>query len=314
LENPESGIIVTANSVPDYGISQGEFLGYWQHPDRYNRIHELLAQKEKWSLEELKTVQTDETVHLYASRRDQLISLIDQDKLKPQINEILKQFSHWQGNADKNSAGGALYYTWTHYLIKELVLDEMGEELYKKLGKAADYMFFLDKILINKKSLWWDNVQTKDKSESSDEIALIALEAAIAHLTEVSGKNYSDWKWGDIHRLTFEHPAGRKWPLNYLFNLGPYPIGGGTSLINNTAWSRSDLTFDTKVGASARRLVDFSNPRESFGVLPTGNSGHRWSQFHQADKEFHLANKYRAQIMDFDKVGQDLKLTLQPGD
>ena len=185
LENPKSGIIVTANSVPDYGITQGEFLGYWQHPDRYNRIHELLASKEKWNLEDLKMVQTDEFVHHHAWRRDQLIKLVQKKANDPRVKNLLDKFSTWDGSADKNSAGGALYFVWTHYLIRELISDEMGHELYSKLGKAADYMFFLDKILVNDKSLWWDDVTTTDHVETAAEISYRALELAISHQEKV---------------------------------------------------------------------------------------------------------------------------------
>jgi penicillin amidase len=47
------------------------------------------------------------------------------------------------------------------------------------------------------------------------------------------GNNVDNWEWGKVHTLEFVHPLGKQWPLNLIFNVGPFPIGGGRNQISN---------------------------------------------------------------------------------
>lgn len=53
-----------------------------------------------------------------------------------------------------------------------------------------------------------------------------SIKKAIQHLKNKFGKDISKWKWGNIHTITFKHFLGSKKPLNYIFNVGPFPNEG----------------------------------------------------------------------------------------
>ena len=100
-----------------------------------------------------------------------------------------------------------------------------------------------------------------------------------------------------MHQLTFEHLLGKVKPLNYLFNKGPYPMGGGYSIVNNTASARGDELFNVVHGPSTRRIVDFMNPSKSWGILPIGNSGNIFDKHSHSQIDLYVSGKFRRQLM-----------------
>ena len=58
-----------------------------------------------------------------------------------------------------------------------------------------------------------------------------------------------------------------------LFNRGPYPVGGGSSVANATGWDIGE-SFETVTVPSMRMVVDLSDFDESRWNHLTGTSGH----------------------------------------
>ncbi|MDC1175009.1 penicillin acylase family protein [Bacteriovoracaceae bacterium] len=104
------------------------------------------------------------------------------------------------------------------------------------------------------------------------------------------------WKWGNLHQVEFEHPLGKAKPLNLIFNIGPFPAGGGFFQIDNMTSARYKDDFAVKLGPSTRRLIDMANPRESLGILPTGNSGNLFSRHYSDQVQMFLNGAYRGQL------------------
>ena len=71
------------------------------------------------------------------------------------------------------------------------------------------------------------------------------IRAAIAETVSDFANRFSkkDVAWGELHQVTFEHLMGKVWPLNLIFNRGPFPIDGGYSIVNNLASARADESF-----------------------------------------------------------------------
>ncbi|BCB89246.1 hypothetical protein Psuf_065590 [Phytohabitans suffuscus] len=62
-------------------------------------------------------------------------------------------------------------------------------------------------------------------------------------------------------------------PVEWLFNRGPVPVGGGSGLVNATGWS-SDVGYEVNSVPSMRMIVDMSNLDGSRWVQLSGASGH----------------------------------------
>ncbi len=308
--NPKSGVIVTANYRPEYN-GPLPLEGYWQPGERFERIYDLLKVKEKWSLNEMKEIQNDQFVVTGSKMRDVLLK-----EVIPHTQEernIIALFKEWKGESHTDSFGSSLYHMWTHHLGKLAFHDELGETRYVAYNKVADFWNFFKTFIFDEDSILWDNKKTKIK-ESRNDIVNESFRVAISRLKSRLGEDYRGWRWGDLHTLEFQHPLGKVKPLNMIFNLGPYPVGGGYFQVDNMSTARYEDSFNVKLGASVRRLIDFKDPAHSLGVLPTGNVGHFNSPFYKDQVELFINGQYRDQWLDMDAVvkAPHTILTLKP--
>ena len=65
--------------------------------------------------------------------------------------------------------------------------------------------------------------------------------------------------------------------IESLFNRGPFPTGGGASIVNATSWSVQD-GYETRWLPSMRMIVDLGNLENSLTVHTTGQSGHAYHE------------------------------------
>jgi penicillin amidase len=65
--------------------------------------------------------------------------------------------------------------------------------------------------------------------------------------------------------------------IENLFNRGPYPTGGGKSIVNATGWSTIDGYFVNWL-PSMRMIVDLGDLNNSVTVHTTGQSGHAYNE------------------------------------
>ena len=102
--------------------------------------------------------------------------------------------------------------------------------------------------------------------------------------------------------MEFEHPLGKVKPLNYFFNLGPYPVAGGYMVPNAYRHKLCTGAFAVTGGASTRRLIDFKNVEDSVGILPTGNSGVPFSKDYGDQVQMYLKGEFRPQLIQWERI------------
>lgn len=313
LYNPENGVIVSANYRHQYD-GKIPWVGLWQPKNRYMRISSLLNQKEKWSTEELKKVQTEQHITFY---KDIVNHILKNTTAKSEVHKkAIKAFKDWDGSSSVTDIGPSIYYTFYQILPQEALLDDLGKERLKIFTDGAGASHFFSRMELTAFASFWDDKETKDKKETQADILQRTFDKSVDFLVEhFDSKNPKDWKWGKLHTVTFNHPIGKFFPLNKIFNVGPFPAGGGITQINNMGHGAAlGLSMDVTYGPSTRRLVDFSDTSLSYGILPTGNSGHPTSKHYNDQVEMFLNNKYRDQIMNMDEVKKrkHTKLSLLP--
>ena len=304
-ENPKEGIIITANSRPP-GVPEN-IRGDWQSPNRLNTLVQLLSQKEKWSAEELKKIQTAN----FSSQSQVLLGFLQKDlKLsdmeKSSYRDALNALNEWNFHSEVDSVGASIYHQWNNEVLDILLADWTEQEKSTYLNLPYAWVFY-ERVLQNENSPWW-----KEKSRS--EAVTEAFRNTMSKLTEMTGANSNNWRWGNIHKIEYIHPLGRRAPFSFVFNLGPYPIPGAYNEINNNKSRLLGRDFKVVAGPSTRRIVDFANVKESYGILPLGNSGHILSPFYKDQKDMFIKGEYRAQLMDENAIAQEKthELTLKP--
>lgn len=295
-ENPVSGVIVSANNRPE-GYPK-EMRGDWQPDDRYQTIFKILMQKNKWSPEEIMEIQT---LNMNFENKEIIKILLEElegssrTKSYQKSLEIIKK---WDLISEEDSLGSTIFYSWMRNLLKELLVDLSKTEK-EIFAKTPNGHIFLKRLLRDKKSIWWNRFNRKD-------IIANSFYKTVDELKKNKGKDEKKWQWGKIHTIAFSHPLGAIKPLNLLFNLGPYPIGGANQEVNNQKSSNLEGDFLVTAGPSTRRIIDFAHPEKSWGILPMGNSGHRFSPFYSDQVKMFLAGKYREQFLNLDQKSPEI--------
>ena len=297
-ENPESGIIVSANFRP-FGFPANQ-RGDWQPDDRFNTIYTLLTKKEKWSIEETKELQT---LSLNLDNKAMLTELLFDLKHHPINQEYIEEISKWDFVSDKDSKAALIFYTFQNLVAKKLLSDLSADE-FETFAKISTSYNFLKRVILDRTSPWW-------KKYDRQKLVNEAFDQTIAILQNKFGKNSENWSWGKAHTLEYVHPIGKIWPLNYIFNLGPYPISGASQDINNQKSDSLKDTFLVKAGPSTRRIINMGEVEKAQGILPIGESGHLLSPFYKNQVEDYLNAKYRPMYINRNDIEQNLSYRLK---
>ncbi len=311
--NPEEGFLATANNrVADenypYFISN-----YYEPVDRITRIRQLLSATEKLSVADVKQMQQDVYNVLASELTPKMIRALAEKTSRDDLQKVRELLSQWNYKMEADSVGACLFEMTLIHMLQNIFKDELGDELYRKYLETSVYPIRALRMVVRKEaSAWIDDINTSE-TETLEDIIVKSIEQTIRKLKAEFGNDAVRWIWGSVHPLTFEHPLGKKKPLNYLFNIGPFPVGGSHLTINMRHYPY-DNPYNTDAGVSYRMIVDFADMRVAHHVLPTGESGQLGSAHYQDQLNLYLDGKYHPAWLersDIEKHDRG-KLTLKP--
>ncbi|MGQ9710524.1 MAG: penicillin acylase family protein [Anaerolineae bacterium] len=269
--NPPEGYIVTANNAvvgPDYPylltVDWSDRTG-----QRAQRITELIEELTPISVEDMQQIQGD---NLPVWTREVLpyVTAALADYHDPRPLELLR---NWDGRATRDSAAAAIFEAFRLHLVERTFRDDLGESLLRQAKSSV--LYALESIVKDPQSPWFDDRQTPQR-ETRDEIFRLALEDAVAELTEQLGPNMEKWRWGDLHTATFKNQAlgqsGIAW-IERIFNRGPVATDGTAGAVNNTGYNLN-APYTVRSGPSYRQIVDVEDWSRSLSINTTGQSGH----------------------------------------
>jgi penicillin amidase len=166
----------------------------------------------------------------------------------------------------------------------------------------------------SKNSPWWDDIATKKKKETRSEIVSKSFAEAITALEKQLGSSPSDWKWQKVHTVEYQHPIGKLAILRPFFNVGPFDVAGSNEVINNQFFDfTEDGFYKVKGGPSSRRVIDFFDIENSWGILPTGQSGNPFSTHYNDQAELYNTGKFRKMKLNKKEIIQSsTKLVFYP--
>lgn len=302
LFNPKDNYIATANNktIENYKY---HISNIWEPPSRIQRITELINSKQKLSVNDYEKMQMD-FVSPYA--KDVTKFIIDAFKnmkiTDKNLQITLQLFENWNYEMDKYSQLPTIYVMFLDKLLKNILLDELGENLFYEYCFIANVPYrLITKMLKENNSGFFDNKNTSN-IEMRDEIIRKSLSDALDELEKNFGDNIADWQWGNLHKVTFNHFfSGENKMVDKTINIGPFPIGGDGTTIFNTEYPFYSLKnekqnlenkFKNVLGPSMRFIYDFSNENECLFILPTGESGHPLSPHYKDMTNLWFNGKY----------------------
>jgi penicillin amidase len=203
--------------------------------------------------------------------------------------------------------------------LKDLLTDELGDLFDQSISKTGDFTivmgdYYIYRILKTGPDEWVDDINTPQK-ENLDDIILKSFKDCVSSITEQYGADQANWKWGDIHKITIEHPLGQVKLLDRIFNLnsGTYGVGGSNHTVSPYTYKEG---FKVYHGASERHIFNTANWDESLTVIPTGASGIPASEFYLSQTRTYLEGKFYKDAFSDEAVKKAAKYTLKlkPGE
>lgn len=287
--NPENGYVSSANNktVSDeypYYISSDFELPY-----RINRIRQMLEEKKVLGIEDFKRMILDQHSDYAALLTPFILKLKDREKeLSSAEVTALNSLSGWDYDMSAGLVAPALFDFFRISFMKNLLADELGDLYNSIYYLAGDYYIY--RILKTGPDEWVDNINTPQK-ETLDDIILTSFRDCISSLSQQFGEDQNNWKWGEIHKITIEHPLGSVKLLNRIFRLNSdtYSIGGSFHTVSPYTYGKG---FKVNHGASERHIFNTANWDESYTVIPTGESGIPGSEFYLSQTKAYLEGKF----------------------
>ncbi|MFQ3182796.1 MAG: penicillin amidase [Polaribacter sp.] len=278
--NPESNYVYSANNQPD-SIANMLYPGYYLFEDRAKRIVDLVAPKNDWTTQDVAKMLLDVTSITAPKVAKNLIKSLDKNTFSPSEKTVLHILENWKGNFDKNEIAPVIYSRFIYEFQKNTFADEMGKGFHQFVNTP-----FVEKVLpvqaARVQSVWWDNISTKDKVETKQEIVTMSFKKAFSFLENQLGANVAAWKWERVISVEHEHAVGEVAVLRKYFNVGPFVTDGGDQVLNNQIYDiDSTGYYNVIAGPSTRRIVDFSDVENSLAILPTGQSGRIFSEHYK---------------------------------
>lgn len=308
-KNPESGVIISANERPS---RQKGFMtpGYYNLPSRADRLHQLLENNEQIDISMLQQVQLD-VHHPYV--QEALNNKLDvaSDELFTEYEGLKEKLQEWDGIYDQESIAATVFTEWQYQIITTAFKDEIGDELFAllKQTRRIDYGYFA--LMNQPNSPWWNNASSSELS-GMENVVNHSLRETFSVLSQRYGGDWQRWRWENVHQLTVKHALSTAPVIGKWFDVGPVPVPGSHETVNNLSQRLGTGEQPVSYGPSTRRLIDFSNPAESLGILPTGQSGNPFDKHYDDQFPLYTQGEYRAQRLNLTPEQVKHRLIMKP--
>ncbi len=256
--NPERGFTGTANSMnlpDDYPIDDYRAGFEWAAGWRYERLWQVLENQAAHSLDDSDALQRD-----YIS----LLALAVIQRIPTNIaTPAAALLRDWDGDLSADSAAGTLYAIWYYRHLRPML---------------AQVLLPDDPALVA--PLGSPGVLRLMGEERAIEAIVTSLILAYAETVHALGDDPAQWRWGDLHRIQFEHPLLQLADVGLAAQMTypAYPRGGSGNTTNNTGFNPNDLLV--RAGASYRQVIDVGNWDASRMTNAPGQSGDPRSPFY----------------------------------
>jgi penicillin amidase len=311
LYNPPKHYIASANNKMTDRVFPYHVSNLWEPPSRIQRIDEMLRKQEKFAADDFRHMQADYFSHFAEETTPYILHAYDSVAAPDaDVQTALSYFRNWHFRFSGDDVPTTLFHVFFTHLLRNVFMDKMGEAMFRKYIFVANIPYrVVPSLLRNPSSDWFDDTSTP-QIETRDVIIRKSLAGAIEELKASPGGEMKTWQWGLIHTITFRHPLGAQPPLGSVFNIGPFPIGGSGTTVNNGEYYLAD-PYQVTLGPSTRQIVDFSDLDGALSVIPTGQSGQPMHEHYSDQTALWLSGEYHTMPLDSALVNRAALHTLR---
>ncbi|MEK7487161.1 MAG: penicillin acylase family protein [Planctomycetota bacterium] len=273
LENPDSGILVTANQKIEDEHYPYYISHFYEPAFRANRIYSRLQEHNDWTPEQIERVFLD--VHCLQAEQFLQRHLACLSRSTDFEEQAIRYLKEWDFKMTAESIGASLFNVWYLKALKLFLEPLLGTTLFGFYVEILHQAVTPFETILSGTTLFASQEEVRLKLQES-------FKQSLQELQKMLGPEIDQWKWGKIHRLPLEHLFGSNPLLGPRLNIGPIPGAGGSMTVNNGTFSLAK-PFTQLLGASCRFLADLSQLDHSGFSLPGGQSGH-WNSPHYQDQ------------------------------
>jgi len=311
--NPKWNYVYSANNQP--GKIEGRlYPGYYLSEDRAKRIVDLLEPKNDFTKKDMEVMIND----VQSSVIPDLIPIIIKDLSKVNLSDNEKKaiqiLEKWKGDFRGNEIAPTIYTKFLWVFIENTFVDELGTEGLDQFLATHIYKRQIAKQINSGKSVWWDDITTKNIKEDRHEIFTKSFHESISALEDQFGNDVEDWTWNKAISVTHKHVFDKVGSLRSFFNVGPFVTDGTNEVLNNQGFkiNKSGL-YEVGHGPSTRRIIDFSDVENSIAILPTGQSGNVFSKHYKDQAQMYLKGEFVKMLLNKEEIeNSGDKLVLKP--
>jgi penicillin amidase len=267
--NPEKGWVGTCNHKTVTSQYPYYYSSHLSPSYRYRRLKQLIQTPGRKNVDDHWQFQRD-TLNLMA--KDIAPIMARALNLHDDTKEMGEVLYNWNYHDDADLAGPVVFQSVYREFALLVFQDELGEDL--TLTMLENWYFWQERLahmVMNGESSWFDNINTKDKTESLDDLFHEAALAAKEKLSETIGDDLSEWKWGMVHQLEFVSPIRRSGFGKGLLGGGSHPASGSGESLYRGIYKFSE-PYNVLIPASLRMVSDLGDDEKILAVLPGGVS------------------------------------------
>ena len=300
--NPSWHYVYSANNQPEE-VNGKLYPGYYLPEDRAKRIVALLEGKDDFSGQDVETMINDTESAVIPGLVNIILENISRVNLTETEKEAIAILRLWKGDLKQDLVAPTIYFSFMYHFLENTFSDEMGEERFEQFLGTHLYKRQIAKQLGLNKSIWWDDIRTKEVKELKDEIITRSFHQTIKRLTEEFGGDLEDWQWSGALTVTHKHAFDKSGTLRNFFNVGPFETNGGLEVINNQMFELDDTgVYEVYGGPSTRRVIDFSDIENARSILPTGQSGNVFSKHYKDQAQKYLNGEFVKMMLNKDEI------------
>src|SRR3954449_2014822 len=211
IVDPPGGALVTANNriAPDdfpHHITSEYLDGY-----RAARIEQLLAERERHSLEDFERIQADVFSIPGAETAKRLCRLHPSAQREIRALERLRS---WDGRLDADTIAGTIVQVFTVHFARAIAEAVIGDENQAARWISKSTLGFTAmtsspwRFQARMLELWEEGDEELIGGGAWDDLANGALSSALDELVERHGEDSTGWRWGRVHGMRFAHVLG----------------------------------------------------------------------------------------------------------
>jgi penicillin G amidase len=273
--NPASGYSLTANN--DTMGERGDYpIHNFPSADaRARRIEELL-QKPSYTVDDFCRMQLDlKDLHAQKLLPDIIESMDDDREEVVQARQMLQD---WDCIADLDSQAACIFYPFVdkrwHIRFMESVLGSNPIIRFMP-GIAPGLSRFSIADFMQPGSPWLPHRDQMNRIICEDIIEVVTW------LRQHLGEDSADWRWGDMHTISFRHSLSKHEPWQHM-TAGPDEIGGSPTTLAMAMHNppqKGSMAQEVYHGPAFRWVVDLADPLHFKFVIAGGNGGRPDSKY-----------------------------------